>query len=185
MAVLQGPTDHGGGIAVAIAQPTLALAALDEVQTKAKAAGVELGDAVVAFKTREGRVKIEQTKDLTSGKGARRGGFWGLLVGLVFGGPLLGAFLGLGLGAVIGKRVDHGIDDEFLRRVGKSLKPGNSALLLLIDQEHAEKAIAYLQSFEVEMHVTDFSQEAEEAIDRAADDAAIAQAVEAEFTAEE
>lgn len=172
------------GAAVAIAEPYLAMAALDEIEKKAKAAGVEIKDAVIAFKTGAGRIKIQQTKDMTSGKGARRGGFWGLLVGLILGGPLLGALAGLGLGAIAGRRIDHGLDDDFVSQVSKSLKPSTSALLVLIDQEHAEKAIAYLKSFEVEMHVADISPEAEEALDQAAEDETIAQAVQAEFGAE-
>ena len=172
------------GAAVAFAEPNLAMAALEEIEKKAKAAGVEIKDAVIAFKTSEGRIKIQQTKDMTSGKGARRGGFWGLLVGLILGGPLFGALAGLGLGAIAGRRIDHGIDDDFISHVSKSLKPSASALLVLIDQEHAEKAIAYLQSFDVEMHVADISHEAEEAIDQASGDETIARAVEAEFGAE-
>jgi uncharacterized membrane protein len=180
----QADQERGQGAALTIPEPYLAMAALDEIEKKAKAADVEIKDAVIAFKTREGRIKIRQTKDVTTGKGARRGGFWGLVVGLVLGGPLFGVLAGLGLGAIAGRRVDHGLDDEFISRVSKSLKPSTSALLVLIDEEHAEGAIAYLSSFDAEMHVADISKEAEEALDEAADNEAIAQAVEAEFSDE-
>lgn len=180
----QAEAERGQGAAVTIADPHLAMAALDEIEKKAKEAGVEIKDAVIAFKTGEGRIKIRQTKDMTTGKGARRGGFWGLVVGFVLGGPVLGVLAGLGLGAIAGRRIDHGLDDEFISKVSKSLKPGTSALLVLIDEEHAEGAIAYLKSFNAEMHVSDISKEAEEAIDEVAGDEAIAQAVEAEFGTE-
>ena len=176
--------EQGQGVAIAIAEPYLAQAALDEIEKKAKGAGVEIKDAVIAFKTGEGRIKIRQTKDMTTGKGARRGGFWGLVVGLVLGGPVLGVLAGLGLGAIAGRRIDHGLDDEFISKVSKSLKPRTSALLVLIDEEHAEGAIAYLKSFNAEMHVADISKETEEAIDEVAGDEAVAQAVEVEFGAE-
>jgi uncharacterized membrane protein len=179
--VYQQAAERGQGVAVTIAEPHLAMAALDEIEKKAKEAGVEIKDAVIAFKTDEGRIKIRQTKDMTAGKGARRGGFWGLVVGLVLGGPLFGALAGLGLGAIAGRRIDHGLDDEFISQVSKSLKPRTSALLVLIDEEHAERAIAYLKSFDVEMHVADITKEAEEAIDEVAGDEAVAQAVESEF----
>ena len=68
--------------------------------------------------------------------------------------------------------------------MSKSLKPRSSALLVLIDEEHAEGAIAYRKSFNAEMHVADISKEAEEAIDEAAENETIAQAVEAEFGVE-
>ena len=182
--VYQQAAEQGQGVAVTIAEPHLAAAALDEIEKRAKDAGVEIKDAVIAFKTDEGRIKIRQTKDMTTGKGARRGGFWGLVVGLVLGGPLFGALAGLGLGAIAGRRIDHGLDDEFIRQVSRSLKPRTSALLVLIDEEHAEGAIAYLKSFNAEMHVADISKEAEEAIDEAAENETIAQAVEAEFSTE-
>jgi uncharacterized membrane protein len=185
-AVRSLPMEQEVGVGVAVQDPVphQASAALEEIQKKAKEAGVELKDAVITFKRRSGRIKIVQTKDLTAGKGAGRGGFWGLLVGLIFGGPLLGALVGLGLGAIIGRRVDHGLDDEFIRKVGKSLKATNSALLLLIDKELTEEGIAYLESFNAELYITDISEEAEEAVSKAAEDEAIAQAVEAEFAAD-
>jgi uncharacterized membrane protein len=172
------------GAAIQVAHPTRALAALDEIEKRAKRTGVELRDAVIAFKSGEGRIKITQTRDLTTGKAAGRGGLLGLLVGLIFGGPLLGAVLGLGLGAIRGKRADRGLDNEFIRRVGSSLKPNHSALLVMIDQEYADKAVDYLQSFEVEMHVTDISEDTEEALGKAAEDEQIAKAVEDEYGAE-
>ena len=182
--VYRQPTAEGAGPAFRDPDPRQAAAALEEIQKKAKEAGVELKDAVIAFKSGDGRIKIKQTKDLTTGKGAGRGGFWGLLVGLIFGGPLLGALLGLGLGAIIGRRVDHGLDDEFIRKVGKALKPTNSALLLLIDKELTKEGIAYLESFNAELYMTDISEEAEEAVSKAGEDEAIAQAVEAEFVSD-
>jgi hypothetical protein len=68
--------------------------------------------------------------------------------------------------------------------VGKSLKPKDSVLLLLIDQELRPEGVAYLESFNAELHISDFSAEAEEAVGKAAKDEAIAGAVEAEFAKE-
>ena len=101
----QADQERGQGAAVTIPEPYLAIAALDEIEKRAK-------DAVIAFKTAGGRIKIRQTKDMTTGKGARRGGFWGLVVALILGGPLFGVLAGLGLGAIAGRRIDHGLDDE-------------------------------------------------------------------------
>lgn len=172
-------SETGAGALIDV-QPDSALDALKEIQNRAKEAGVELKDAVVAFKASDGRVKIKQTKDLTTGKGAGRGGLLGLVVGLIFGGPLVGALLGLGIGAIVGRR-DHGLDDGFIRGLGKSLKPGDSVLLLLIDQELKPDGVAYLESFNAELHITDFDAESEKAVGKAAEDEAIAGAVEAEF----
>ena len=183
-AVYEERMQSGSGVAVRDPDPHNAVAALEEIQKRAEQAGVGLEDAVIAFKKRDGRIKIKQTSGLTTGKGAGRGGFLGLLVGLVFGGPLLGALLGLGLGAILGRRADHGLDDEFIRKVSKSLKPTNSALLLLLDTELTEEGTAYLQSFNAELHTTELSEHTAQAVSQAAEDEAIAQAVETEFTAD-
>lgn len=175
-------SEQGTGALIDV-QPDNAIDALKEIKARAKEAGVELKDAVIAFKASDGRVKIKQTKDLTVGKGAGRGGLLGLVVGLIFGGPLVGALLGLGIGAIVGRR-DHGLDDDFIRGLGKSLKPGDSVLLLLIDQELKPEGVAYLESFNAELHITNFDAQAEEAVSRAAEDEAIAGAVEAEFAEE-
>jgi uncharacterized membrane protein len=181
--VAPGSAVVAGSAAVTDVYPTNAEAALREIEARAKAAGVALRDAVIAFKTSDGRIKIRQTKDLTVGKGAGRGGLLGLIVGLIFGGPLVGALLGLGIGGLLGRR-DHGLDDDFIRSVGRSLKPKDSVLLLQIDQELRPEGVAYLESFNAELHITNFSAEAEEAVSKAAEDDAIAGAVEAEFAEE-
>ena len=176
-------SESGAGALIDV-QPDNALDALKEIQERAKEAGVELKDAVIAFKASDGRVRIRQTVDLTAGKGAGAGGLLGLLVGLIFGGPLVGALLGLGIGAIVGRRVDHGLDDEFIRNLAKSLQPRHSVLLLLIDQNLTPESTSYLQSFNAELHITDLNEEAEAAVGKAAEDEAIAQAVEAEFAEE-
>ncbi len=75
--VYQQAAEQGQGVAVTIAEPHLAMAALDEIEKKAKEAGVEIKDAVIAFKTDEGRIKIRQTKDVTTGKGGPARGLLG------------------------------------------------------------------------------------------------------------
>jgi uncharacterized membrane protein len=179
-AVMMDLTGDGSGAAIREARPVLAEAALKEITAKAKEAGVGLYDAVIAYRTKEGRLKIQQTKDMTAGKGAGRGAFWGLLVGLILGGPLLGAVAGLGIGALWGRKADHGLKDDFVKDLTSSLKYGNSALLLWIDRALKEEGIEYLESFNAELHIADVSEEMAEAVSHAAEDGSVAQAVEAE-----
>jgi uncharacterized membrane protein len=51
---------------------------------------IELEDAAVVVKNKEGKVKLKQAVNLT-GAGAVSSGFWGLLIGTLFFVPLLGA----------------------------------------------------------------------------------------------
>ena len=63
---------------------------------------IELEDAVVVTRDMKGRTKLDQAVNLTSA-GAVGGGFWGLLIGMIFLNPLLGAAVGAGAGALSGK----------------------------------------------------------------------------------
>ena len=57
---------------------------------------IELEDSVVVTRNSKGKVKLDQAVNLTAA-GAIGGGFWGMLIGLLFLNPLLGAAVG-GLG---------------------------------------------------------------------------------------
>jgi uncharacterized membrane protein len=179
-----GPPMLGDSTPVLDPEPLYAQAALKDIQAKAKEAGVKLEDAVILFKTPRGEVKIKQIEELTAGKGARRGVFWGLLAGIILGGPIAGLLLGLGIGAGIGAKVDHGIDNKFLKDVTESLTLNKSAVLIMVDDEIADRAVAYLKTFDTEMHVADLNDEAAAVAEEAAEDDKISEAVEAEYKIE-
>ena len=60
---------------------------------------IEMEDAVVVTKDAEGKTKLHQATNLTAA-GAVGGGFWGMLIGMIFLNPLLGMAVGAGGGAV-------------------------------------------------------------------------------------
>ena len=165
-------------------KPEMAMAVLKEIDERAKQAGVELEDLVVVFKDENGETRIKQTKDMTAGKGARRGSFWGLLVGLLLGGPIGGLFGGMAVGAIIGKKIDHGLDDKFIKDTAAALQRGESAVLVLIKPEDYEQSIAYLRSFEAKLYEADITAETEAAVLKAAEDDSVQKAVESEFGVE-
>ena len=96
---------------------------------------VKLHDAVIVAKDEEGRPRIVETIDVTPAKGALAGSWWGMLAGLLVGGPafLVGAVGGAAAGAVYGKLVDRGLDDEWVKGMADWIDPGTSALLLLVE----------------------------------------------------
>jgi uncharacterized membrane protein len=83
----------------------------------------------------------------SAGAGAWWGGFWGLLFGLLFFIPFAGLALGAGMGAVFGHFGSKGIDKAFQEEVRDHLKPGTSALFMVIDQVTPDKAIAAMQQY--------------------------------------
>ena len=101
---------------------------------------VSLEDAVVVEKKQNGKVKLHQMYNLTA-SGAVGGGFWGVLIGLIFMNPLLGLVVGAGAGAVAGALSDVGINDDFM----KQLTPGTSALFVLVDSDLTDKVLDALR----------------------------------------
>ena len=107
---------------------------------------VDVADAVVVVRDEKGKVRLRQMYNLTAA-GAMTGGFWGALIGLIFLNPLFGFALGAAAGAISGALRDVGIDDNFMKELGHTLKPGTAALCMLIRQMTPDKVIAEIQKF--------------------------------------
>ncbi len=96
----------------------------------------------------EGKYHVQTSHGgASAGGGAWWGGFWGFLFGLLFFIPFAGLALGAGMGALFGHFGEKGIDKAFQEQVREYLKPGTSALFMVIDQVTPDKAIAALQQY--------------------------------------
>lgn len=113
---------------------------------------LEMEDIVVVTRASDNKVQLHQTANLTA-MGAISGGFWGSLIGLIFLNPLLGAALGAGAGALSGALTDIGVNDDFMRGLGRTLTPGTAAVFLLTRKFTADKVIARLGAFRAKGHV--------------------------------
>ncbi len=129
---------------------------------------VDLEDAVVAVRKPNGKVKLRQMYNLAAG-GALGGGFWGLLIGLIFMAPLLGLAVGASSGAVAGALSDAGINDNFMKELTKTLKPGSSALFVLVRSEVTDRMLQELQGTGGTIIKTSLSHEDEERLQKAFD----------------
>jgi uncharacterized membrane protein len=129
---------------------------------------VDLEDAVVAVRDKEGKVKLHQIHNLTAA-GAISGGFWGALIGLLFLSPILGAALGAGAGAVGGALSDIGIDDNFMKELAGTLQPGASALFVLVRKMTPDKVLPQLQGTGGKILRTSLSNEDEKKLQAALD----------------
>ena len=105
---------------------------------------VSIEDAVVVVKNREGKVKLHQMINLPV-LGASGGGFWGLLIGVLFLHPLLGLAVGAAAGAVSGALSDVGIDDAFMKNLAAAFTPGSSALCILVSNPTMDKMLDELR----------------------------------------
>ncbi len=142
---------------------------------------VAIDDAAVAVKNDKGRVKVRQTLE-SAVKGSRvaSGGFWGLLIGLLFGGPLVGALVGIGLRTLSNRQIDIGIDNTFISAVSDSLAPGQSALFLLTDGATPDAIDEALGDHDGTLFHTTLASETTEALSDMAGDESITTALEAD-----
>ncbi|MDD4093520.1 MAG: DUF1269 domain-containing protein [Methanothrix sp.] len=119
---------------------------------------ITLSDAAVVVRQQDGHVKVKQAVSLV-GAGAMGGAFWGLLIGIIFWMPWLGLIIGAASGALAGKLSDVGVDDEFIKQVGSTIQPGNSALFLLVEKATPDKVMIELKKFKnVQILKTSLSQ---------------------------
>jgi uncharacterized membrane protein len=107
---------------------------------------IDLEDSVVVTRNAKGKVKLDQAMNLTSA-GAIGGGFWGMLIGLIFLNPLLGAAVGATAGALTARFKDIGVNDQVMRDIGQSMKPGSSALFVLVRRATVDKVLDGLKTF--------------------------------------
>ena len=124
---------------------------------------IELGDAVIAIKQPDGRVKLNQLFH-PAGTGAVSGALWGALIGMIFLMPLPGAAIGAASGAIAGALSDVGINDNFMKEAAQSLQSGNAALFLLIRKMTTDKVLAALQGEGGTVLRTSFDHTKEEAL---------------------
>lgn len=135
---------------------------------------IDLEDACVVVRDRDGRVHLKQAVNLTgvaAASGGLRGALWGTLIGLLFLNPLLGMLTGMafgaGFGALAGSLTDYGIDDKFIKSVGSTIVPGSSAIFVLIRSVTADKVLPEIQPFGGTVLRTSLSNEQEARLQKA------------------
>jgi uncharacterized membrane protein len=155
--------------------------ALNKLQALQKEHLIDLEDACVVVRDRNGKVHVKQAVNLIGLEAASGGAFgalWGTLIGLLFLNPLAGlltgAAFGAGAGALSGMLSDYGIDDDFIRSLGETLEPGTSALFILVRRVTLDKVLPELRPFGGKMIHTSLSTEQEARLRRALEDVAVA-----------
>lgn len=133
-------------IVISFKEPALAFemrAALAKLQQEYL---IDMEDVVVVTKDDHGKVKLHQAVSLTA-MGAVGGGFWGMLIGMLFLNPLLGAAVGAGAGALSGTLSDIGVNDQFMKDLAEHFNPGCAAIFVLVRKATTDKVLDRLQEF--------------------------------------
>jgi uncharacterized membrane protein len=83
--------------------------------------------------------------------GALWGGFWGVVLALIFLTPLAGPTFGAAAGAFAGSLSDFGVEDDFVRRVRDEVTPGTSAVFVIGGSDSIDAIAAALAHRDVEL----------------------------------
>ena len=153
-------------IAIGYPDTTTALQAEEEVQRLAKDLVIQPDAVAAIIRSPDGKIKTI-TNQHAVGTGATWGMFWGFLFGILFFIPFFGMAVGAGLGALMGKVGKSGIDKAFQDQVRDMLKPGTSALFMVVEQMTTDKALEALSHYGGTVLKSSLSKEAEKELQEA------------------
>jgi len=129
---------------------------------------IDLEDACIVVHTDAGKVQIKQALSLTTlgaASGASTGMLIGALAGLLLLNPLagmaMGGLAGAGFGALSGSLSDYGINDDFIKDLGKTIPKGSSALFMLIKSSTPDKVLPEIEPFKPRVLKTSLSKKQE------------------------
>ncbi len=132
--------------------------ALNMIQDMNNGWVVDLDDAVAVYRDYKGKLRVDQSYQLTTGQGAGLGGLFGGLIGALLAAPFTagasaavaagalaaGSLSGVALGATFGAidadtwKEDYGISEDFVQQVGSMVQPGDSAVFVLARTVNAD-----------------------------------------------
>ena len=128
---------------------------------------IKFEDTAIVERDPDGTVHVRNEVSGTTETAAVVGALIGGLVTFIF--PPVGIAVGAALGAVVGAALKTGVDPDFVEEVGKTLRPGRSALFLVVKQSEADATMAALRPFAGDVIQTTLDSETEEALRRALD----------------
>jgi uncharacterized membrane protein len=140
--------------------------AAEEVVRLSRDLVIEPEAVAVIRRDKDGRYHVETTHHPVA-EGATWGLFWGALFGLIFFIPVFGLAIGAALGALFGAITKAGISKEFQEQVRDMVRPGTSALFLVVDKITPDKAIEALSKFGGTVLKTSLPKDAERQIQEA------------------
>jgi len=126
---------------------------------------VDLDDAVAVYRDYDGRLRVDQSYQMTTGQGAGWGGLFGGVIGALLAAPFTGgataaggviaagSLTGVALGGTLGAidaqswKDAYGISEDFVQRVSTMLQPHDSALFVLARTINADAVAEAFRGF--------------------------------------
>lgn len=140
--------------------------AREAVKQAEKAGKLKVQDAAVVVKDLDGKVKVHGEASSDSVGGGIIGGMLGLMLSLIFF-PLAGIAIGALGGALVGHSLGRNVDKKFVKDIQENLQAGNSALFVLVAEDHPDALVAVLRPFEGTLNQTNVDSELEDELRKA------------------
>jgi uncharacterized membrane protein len=153
-------------VAIGYPDETTADEAADEARRLAQDLIIQPDAIAVIVRETDGSYHVH-TRHHAVGAGATWGMFWGFLFGLLFFIPVFGMAVGAGMGALMGKLAKTSIDKQFQNQVRDMLKPGTSALFLMLEKVTPDKATEAMSQYGGTVLKTSLSKEDERELQEA------------------
>jgi uncharacterized membrane protein len=128
---------------------------------------IRFEDTAIVERDPDGTAHVKNEVSGTTETATLIGAAIGGLLAFVF--PLAGIALGAALGALVGRSLDSGVSDQFVDEVKETLRPGRSALFLVVKEADADATIAALRPYRGDVIQTTLPTETEEALRAALD----------------
>jgi uncharacterized membrane protein len=126
---------------------------------------IRFEDTALVERNPDGTVHVKNEVSGTTETAAVIGAVVGGLLTFVF--PPLGVVVGAALGAAVGAAMDTGVSPKFVDDVKKTLRPGRSALFLVVKQAQLDAVLAALRKHRGDVIQTTLDSETEEALKQA------------------
>jgi uncharacterized membrane protein len=125
------------------------------IESMHRAANIDLVDVAMVTKSEDGKLHVKESRELTAGKGARRGAIILGIFGLIYPPSFIASVIaGGGIGAIAGRIRDTGIKKAEMRKVTDKLEPGMAAVVVLANEASQKMIVDTLDELggQVESH---------------------------------
>jgi uncharacterized membrane protein len=123
---------------------------------------IRFEDTAIVERDPDGTAHVKNEVSGTTETAAAVGALIGGLITFVF--PPAGIAIGAVLGAAVGAAMGTGVSGDFVDQVKTTLRPGRSALFLVVKDSDADAVMAALRSYKGDVIQTTLDSEAEEAL---------------------
>jgi uncharacterized membrane protein len=144
-----------------------ALASLRSLEREGR---ISFEDTAIIERDPDGKAHVKNEVSGTTETATVVGAAIGAIASFAF--PLIGAALGAAVGAAIGAALDRGVSADFIDDIKTTLRPGRSAMFLVVRQSDLDSTIAALRPFRGDVIQTSLPTETEEALRAAIKDRA-------------